>query len=74
VTGDLRTSQPHRNHGARVVPACNRFWGQSGGAAAGAGLPFLGAMFEEPVCSVQLRERKNGFLAPKRHQIKHLEF
>ena len=24
--------------------------------------------------SVQLSERKNGFLAPKRHQIKHLEF
>jgi len=24
--------------------------------------------------SVQLSERKNGFLTPKRHQIKHLEF
>jgi hypothetical protein len=24
--------------------------------------------------SVQLRERKNGALAPKRHQMKHLEF
>ena len=24
--------------------------------------------------SVQLRERKNGFLAPKRHQMKHLDF
>ena len=24
--------------------------------------------------SVQLRERKNGSLAPKRHQMKHLEF
>jgi len=24
--------------------------------------------------SVQLRERKNGPLAPKRHQIKHLDF
>jgi hypothetical protein len=24
--------------------------------------------------SVQLRERKNGFLAPKRHQVKHLDF
>ena len=26
------------------------------------------------VQSVQLRERKNGFLAPKRHQVKHLDF
>ena len=24
--------------------------------------------------SVQLRERKNGSLAPKRHQMKHLDF
>jgi hypothetical protein len=24
--------------------------------------------------SVQLRERKNVFLAPKRHQMKHLDF
>jgi hypothetical protein len=24
--------------------------------------------------SVQLRERKNGFLAPNRHQMKHLDF
>jgi hypothetical protein len=24
--------------------------------------------------SVQPRERKNGFLVPKRHQLKHLEF
>jgi len=24
--------------------------------------------------SVQLGERKNGFLAPKRHQMKHLDF
>src|SRR6516225_2394956 len=24
--------------------------------------------------SVQLRERKNGFLAPKRHKMKHLDF
>ena len=24
--------------------------------------------------SVQLRERKNGFLVPKRHRMKHLDF
>ena len=26
---DLRTSQPARNHGARVALACNRLWAQS---------------------------------------------
>jgi hypothetical protein len=26
------------------------------------------------ITSVQLRERKDGFLAPKRHQMKHLDF
>ena len=34
---DLRTSQPHRNHGARVVPGCNRLWGQSPGRGRGRG-------------------------------------
>ena len=30
--------------------------------------------FEFVTNSVQLRERKNGSLAPKRHQMKHLDF